>query len=48
VIALVLGALIQAALSGVYSAALYRYASGEGESEGFDGALLGQAFAPKR
>lgn len=48
VIALVLGALIQAALSGIYSAALYRYASGEGESEGFDGALLGQAFAPKR
>lgn len=48
VIALVLGALIQAALSGIYSAALYRYASGEGESQGFDGALLGQAFAPKR
>lgn len=48
VIALVLGALIQAALSGIYSAALYRYASGEGESQGFEGELLGQAFAPKR
>ncbi len=47
VIALVIGALIQAALSGIYSAALYRYASGEGESAGFEGALLTQAFAPK-
>lgn len=48
VVALLLGALIQAALSGIYSAALYRYASGEGESAGFEGALLTQAFAPKR
>lgn len=48
VIALVIGALVQAALSGIYSAALYRYASGEGESAGFDSALLTQAFAPKR
>lgn len=48
VIALVLGALIQAALSGIYSAALYRYASGEGESQGFEGAMLSEAFAPKR
>lgn len=48
VIALVLGALIQSALSGIYSAALYRYASGEGESQGFEGELLGQAFAAKR
>lgn len=48
VIALVIGALVQAALSGIYSAALYRFASGEGESAGFEGALLTQAFAPKR
>lgn len=48
VIALVLSALIQAALSGIYSAALYRFASGEGETQGFDSNLLSQAFAPKR
>lgn len=48
VIALVLGALIQAALSGIYSAALYRYASGEGDSQGFESAMLSEAFAPKR
>ncbi len=45
--ALLLG-LVQAALTGIYSAALYRYASvGEG-SPGFEPALLGSAFAPKR
>jgi hypothetical protein len=48
VIALVLGALIQTALSGIYSAALYRYASGDGESQGFEAAMLSDAFAPKR
>jgi hypothetical protein len=48
VIALMLCALIQAALSGIYSAALYRFASGEGETQGFDSNLLSQAFAPKR
>jgi hypothetical protein len=47
VIALVLSALIQAALSGIYAAALYRFASGEGETQGFDGALLQNAFAAK-
>jgi hypothetical protein len=47
-IALVLLALVQAALSGIYSAALYRHASGAGATPGFDGALLSQAFAPKR
>lgn len=41
-------ALIQAALSGIYSAALYRHASDEGETPGFDSALLSSAFAPKR
>ncbi len=47
-IAFVLLALVQAALSGIYSAALYRHASGAGATPGFDGALLSQAFAPKR
>jgi hypothetical protein len=41
-------ALVQAALSGIYSAALYRHAAGLAPSPGFDGALLSQAFAPKR
>lgn len=45
--ALLLASLVQAALSGIYSAALYRYATGEGASEGFDAQLLGQAFTPK-
>lgn len=47
IIALLLAALVQAALSGIYSAALYRYAAGAGDSEGFDAQLLGQAFRPK-
>ncbi len=47
IIAMLLAALIQAALSGIYSAALYRYATGAGESEGFDAQLLGQAFRVK-
>ncbi len=41
-------ALVQAALSGIYSAALYRHAAGLAPSPGFDGALLTHAFAPKR
>jgi len=41
-------ALVQAALQGVYSAALYRYAT-EGNAGGaFSDALLGEAFRPKR
>ncbi len=40
-------ALINASLSGIYSAALYRFAT-TGESEGFDNAILRDAFAPKR
>ncbi len=47
VLAFVLTALIHAALAGIYSAALYRYAMGEQASTGFDGQLLGQAFAIK-
>ena len=44
---LLLAALIQTALSGIYSAALYRYATGAGNSQGFDAQLLGQAFRTK-
>ncbi|MFA5589974.1 MAG: DUF6159 family protein [Lysobacteraceae bacterium] len=45
---LVLTGLVQAALTGIYSAALYRYASGEGDTEGFDAGLLEHAFAVKK
>ena len=47
VIAFLLAALIHAALSGIYSAALYRYAVGQETSTGFDGQLLQRAFAVK-
>ena len=49
VVLVVIGlALVQAALQGVYSAALYRYAT-EGNAGGsFPDALLGEAFRPKR
>jgi hypothetical protein len=47
ILAVALTALIQAALSGIYSAALYRYATeGEG-STGFEAETLKLAFAPK-
>lgn len=41
-------ALLQAALSGIYSAALYRYATGHQNSAEFSGDLLSNAFAVKR
>jgi len=41
-------ALVQAALQGVYSAALYRYATEGNVGANFDGALLSDAFRPKR
>jgi hypothetical protein len=47
VVALVLIALMHAALSGIYSAALYRYATSQQGSGGFDGDVLGQAFRAK-
>jgi hypothetical protein len=48
VLAVVGLALVQAALQGVYSAALYRYAT-EGSAGGsFSDAMLGEAFRPKR
>ncbi len=40
-------ALLQAALSGIYSAALYRYATGHQNSEEFSNEMLGNAFAAK-
>ncbi|MEM7349274.1 MAG: DUF6159 family protein [Acidobacteriota bacterium] len=46
VLAFLLLGLINATLSGIYSAALYRFAT-TGESGGFDGAILRNAFAPK-
>lgn len=45
ILAFVVAALVQTALQGVYSAALYRYATNDGTvGAGFDGALLGDAF----
>lgn len=41
-------ALLQAALSGIYSAALYRYATGHQNSAEFSSDLLSNAFAVKR
>ena len=40
-------ALVQSALQGVYSAALYRYATGGNVGEAFSGTLLADAFKPK-
>jgi hypothetical protein len=48
VLAIVTLALVQAALQGVYSAALYRYATDGNVGEAFPTALLGEAFRPKR
>lgn len=41
-------ALVQTALQGVYSAALYRYATDGHVGESFSSTLLGEAFRPKR
>ncbi|HEY5759361.1 MAG TPA: DUF6159 family protein [Steroidobacter sp.] len=48
VLALVALALVQSALQGVYSAALYRYATNGNVGEAFSGTLLSSAFKPKR
>jgi hypothetical protein len=48
VLAVVGIALVQAALQGVYSAALYRYATDGNVGESFSSALLGEAFRPKK
>lgn len=47
VICTLLLALTQSALQGIYSAALYRYAAGHQNAEGFSGPLLENAFAQK-
>jgi hypothetical protein len=48
VLAMIGIALVQSALQGVYSAALYRYATEGNAGESFSTALLGEAFRPKR
>jgi hypothetical protein len=48
VLAVVGLALVQAALQGVYSAALYRYATEGNAGEAFPSTLLGEAFRAKR
>jgi len=48
VLAVVVVALVQSALQGVYSAALYRYASQGDAGASFPPALLGDAFKAKR
>lgn len=45
--AMLLTALVHAALSGIYAAALYRYATDNQGTHGFDPHALEQAFAPK-
>jgi Family of unknown function (DUF6159) len=47
VAAFIVLSLVQAALSGIYSAALYRFAESGESALGFDKNLLGTAFAPK-
>ncbi len=47
-VAFLLAFLIQSALSGVYSAALFRYADKGASSTGFDNGALQHAFAPKQ
>ena len=46
-IAFLLALLVQSALAGVYSAALFRYADKGDASIGFDNSVLQSAFAPK-
>jgi hypothetical protein len=48
VIALVALSLFQSAMHGVYSAALYRFATEGDPGQGFDRALLASAFRPKK
>ena len=48
VLAVLAVGIYQAALSGIYSAALYRYAVSHETPEGFRGTDLAHAFLPKR
>lgn len=47
VLAIAITGLVQSALTGIYAAALYRYATRDDETPGFDGEALRLAFAPK-
>lgn len=47
ILAVAVTALVQAALSGIYAAALYRYATSGKETLGFDSNAMQLAFAPK-
>lgn len=47
IVAFVLLTTLQATMQGVYSAALYRYATKQGGTPGFDGNLMALAFKPK-
>jgi hypothetical protein len=47
VLAIGITALVQAALSGIYEAALYRYAVNGSQTTGFDSGALKLAFAPR-
>ena len=47
ILAVGIAILVQGALSGIYAAALYRYASGGQMTQGFDAATIKLAFAPK-
>ena len=44
----VMASLVQAALGGIYSAALYRFATNMPMSTGFDANAMQLAFAPKK
>jgi Family of unknown function (DUF6159) len=48
VLAILALALIHSALNGIYSAALYRYATGQSPGESFSADALNSAFRPKR
>lgn len=48
IVAIGIAILVQGALSGIYAAALYRYASGGQMTQGFDGNAMKLAFAPKK
>ena len=48
IIAIGIAVLVQGALSGIYAAALYRYASGGQMTQGFDADTMKLAFAPKK
>jgi hypothetical protein len=48
IVAVGVAILVQGALSGIYAAALYRYASGGQMTQGFDGETMRLAFAAKK